>query len=153
MIYTEDSLYTAPGTSSRRANDWWRRTRRPSGKEKEDNGESLCQNGRGGTRAQTKEKQAMVQSGGLDFGRSKESHKTEANRCKIRETKTEMDKWIGKLRDRLGWIGENGLKRLEKKLKMRLNNNTWNTVYPDQSIKQWKTKAECCGNGQNRHDS
>ena len=37
-----------------------------------------------------KKKQAMVQTGGLDFGRPKESHKTEANWCKIRETKTEM---------------------------------------------------------------
>ena len=29
----------------------------------------------------------MVQSGGLDSGRPKESHQTEANRCKIREAK------------------------------------------------------------------
>ena len=71
----------------------------------------------------------MVQSGGLDFGRTKESHKTEANRCKIRETKKRdgkmsPDKRIGKLKDRLGWIRENGLRRLQKKLKMRLNSNT-----------------------------
>ena len=41
-------------------------------------------------RVQEKEKQAMVQSGGLDSGRPKESHQAEANRCKIREAKTEM---------------------------------------------------------------
>ena len=52
--------------------------------------EARCQNGRGGTRVQEKEKQAMVQSGGLDSGRPKESHQAEANRCKIREAKTEM---------------------------------------------------------------
>ena len=43
-------------------------------KKKRDNGESLCQNGRGGTRVQEKKKRAMVQSGGLDFGRPKENH-------------------------------------------------------------------------------
>ena len=47
-------------------------------------------NSRGGTRVREKEKQAMVQSGGLDSGRPKESHQTEANLCKIREAKTEM---------------------------------------------------------------
>ena len=33
------------------------------------------------------------------------------------------DRRIGKLKDRLGWIKEDGLKRLQKKLKMRPNNN------------------------------
>jgi len=35
-------------------------------------------------------KQAMVRSGSVGRNTSKESHKAEASRCKIRETKTEM---------------------------------------------------------------
>ena len=33
------------------------------------------------------------------------------------------DRRIGKLKDSLGWIKGDGQKRLQKKLKMRLNNN------------------------------
>ena len=54
-----------------------------------------------------KKKKAMVQTGGLDFGRPKESHKN-------RDGKMSTDKRIGKLQDRLGWIRENGLKRLQR---------------------------------------
>ena len=55
-----------------------------------DIGESLCKNGRRGTRVQEKEKQAMVESGNLGSDRPKESHQTEVNQCKISETKAEM---------------------------------------------------------------
>ena len=37
-----------------------------------------------------KKKNKPWESGSLDCGRPKESHQTEANRCKIREAKTEM---------------------------------------------------------------
>ena len=45
------------------------------------------------------------------------------------DTKNELakmstDRRIGKFKDRLGWIKKDGLKVLQNKLKMRLNNNT-----------------------------
>ena len=41
-----------------------------------------------------------------------------------RQKKRWQDEYRQKLKDRLGWIKEDGQKRLQKKLKMKLNNNT-----------------------------
>ena len=101
-------------------------TRRPSGKKKRDNGESLCQNRRGGTRVQEKEKRAMVQSGGLDFGRPKENHVKQ----KLIGARSE--------RPKQRWQNEYRQKDREVKTQVRVDKRKWT----EEIVKEAENAAE-----------
>ena len=99
----------------------------------------------------------MVQSGGLDFGRPKENHFKQ----KLIGTRSE--------RPNQRWQDEYRQKDREVKRQVRVDKRKWTeeiakeaenaaeqqhmkTLYPDQSIKQRKTKAECCITGKILND-
>lgn len=73
--------------------------------------------GRSGARVQDKETQAMDKSESLDPYRSKEiKQKLTGTRSGNKDGKMKTDRNIGNLKDRLGRIKDNGLKRWQNKL-------------------------------------